>query len=87
MTKQSQMMKRTLAMVLGFIMLIGMSVTGFAYNVSSDLAGTKYEDAGAVLAVEWSENIETALPTNAVRVSIRALSETEREITIEGVTL
>ncbi len=49
MTKQSQMMKRTLAMVLGFIMLIGMSVTGFAYNVSSDLAGTKYEDAGAVL--------------------------------------
>ena len=49
MTQKSQMMKRTMAMLLGFVMLIGMSVTGFAYNVSSDLAGTKYEDAGAVL--------------------------------------
>ena len=49
MTQKSQMMKRTVAMVLGFIMLIGMSVTGFAYDVSSDLVGTKYEDAGAVL--------------------------------------
>ncbi len=49
MTKQSQFMKKTMAMLLGVIMLIGMSVSAFAYNVSADLEGTKYEDAGAVL--------------------------------------
>lgn len=46
-----------------------------------------YQDAGAVLAVEWSENIEAALPTDAVRVTIRRVSETEREITVEGIEL
>lgn len=46
-----------------------------------------YQDQGAILAVEWSENIEMALPFDAVRVTFRRLSETEREITIEGVTL
>ena len=47
----------------------------------------EYQDQGAVLAVEWSENIEAALPTDAVRVTFRRLSHTDREITIEGVTL
>ncbi len=46
-----------------------------------------YQDQGAVLAVEWSENIEAALPPDAVRVTFRRLSETEREITIEGVSV
>ncbi len=46
-----------------------------------------YQDQGAVLAVEWSENVEAALPPDAVRVTFRRLSETEREISIEGVTL
>ncbi len=46
-----------------------------------------YQDQGAILAVEWSENIETALPPDAVRVTFRRLSETEREIIIEGVAL
>lgn len=46
-----------------------------------------YQDAGAVLAVEWSENIEGALPADAVRVTFERLSETERRITVEGVTL
>lgn len=46
-----------------------------------------YQDAGAVLAVEWSENIEAALPNDAVRVTIRRVSETEREITVEGIEL
>ena len=36
---------------------------------------------------EWSENIEAALPTDAVRVTIRRVSETEREITVEGIEL
>lgn len=44
-----------------------------------------YLDMGAVLAVEWSENIENALPENAVRVTIRqGTSENERIITVEG---
>lgn len=44
-----------------------------------------YLDMGAVLAVEWSENIENALPDDAVRVTIRqGTSENERIITVEG---
>ncbi len=46
-----------------------------------------YQDAGAILAVEWSENIEEALPTDAVRITIHRLSETEREIVVEGIEL
>ena len=46
-----------------------------------------YLEAGAVLAVEWSENIEAALPPESVRVTITRLSETEREITVEGLEL
>ncbi len=46
-----------------------------------------YQDQGAVLAVEWSENIEAALPPDAIRVTFRRVSDTEREITIEGVTV
>ncbi len=47
----------------------------------------EYQQQGAVLAVEWSENIEAALPTDAIRVTFRRLSETDREITIEGVEI
>ncbi len=47
----------------------------------------EYAEQGAVLAVEWSENIEAALPRNAVTVTFRRLSDTDREITIEGATL
>ncbi len=44
-----------------------------------------YCDMGAVLAVEWSENIENALPENTVRVYIeKGGSENERIITVEG---
>lgn len=47
----------------------------------------EYLDAGAVLAVEWSENVEAALPSTAVRVTFERLGETERAVTIEGVAL
>ena len=47
----------------------------------------EYQDAGAVLAVEWSENIEAALTADAIRVTFERLSETERAITIEGASL
>lgn len=59
------------------------------YRVTSweDLYSTgffDYLDSGALLAVEWSENIENALPESAVRVRIERLSEKERRITVEG---
>ncbi len=44
-----------------------------------------YLDMGAVLAVEWSENIENALPDETVRVTIEKTgNENERIITVEG---
>ncbi len=44
-----------------------------------------YMDMGAVLAVEWSENIENALPEGTVRVTIKqGEKENERLITVEG---
>ncbi len=49
MTKQSQAMKKTVAFILGLVMVLTMAVSAFAYDVSADLAGTKYEEAGAVL--------------------------------------
>ena len=46
-----------------------------------------YLDAGAVLAVEWSENIEAALPADAVRITFEREGETRRRIVVEGVDL
>ncbi len=46
-----------------------------------------YLDMGAILAVEWSEQIEGALPEETVRVTFERLSDTDRRITIEGVEL
>ena len=43
----------------------------------------EYMESGGVLAVEWSENIENALPDNDIRVTIKRLDETTREITID----
>ncbi len=42
----------------------------------------EYMESGGVLAVEWSENIESALPDDVIRVTIKRLDETWREITI-----
>ena len=45
-----------------------------------------YLDMGAVLAVEWSENIENALPDDTIRVTIeQGESPEKRIITIEGI--
>ena len=44
-----------------------------------------YLDMGAVLAVEWSENIENALPEDTIRITIeKGESDNQRIITIEG---
>lgn len=42
----------------------------------------EYMESGGVLAIEWSENIESALPENTIRVTIKRLDENTREITI-----
>lgn len=47
-----------------------------------------YLDYGGILAVEWSENIEAALPDNSIRVTFKpGKNENERIIQIEGVDL
>lgn len=60
------------------------------YRVESwdDLYSTgffDYLDTDSVLAIEWSENIEGALPENAVRIHIRqGASENQRILVIDG---
>lgn len=39
-----------------------------------------YLDAGAILAVEWSEHIEAALPADAIRLHLTAVDEHTRRI-------
>lgn len=47
-----------------------------------------YCDMGAVIAAEWSENIENALPENTIRVYIeKGEGENERIITVEGIDI
>ena len=60
------------------------------YRVESwdDLYASGFFDlyeAGGILSVEWSENIENALPENTVRVTIeRGEVDNQRIITIDG---
>ena len=59
------------------------------YRVSGweDLYSTgffDYIEEGGVLACEWSENIENALPENTLFVEFERLSDTERKITIKS---
>ena len=42
-----------------------------------------YMDDNAVLAVEWSENIDAELPEDCSRITINRISEEERELVIE----
>lgn len=43
----------------------------------------EYTECGGVSAVEWSENIENALPQNTIYIIIENISENERKITVE----
>lgn len=60
------------------------------YRVSSweDLYSTgyfDYIDMGSVLCVEWSENIENALPEDAIKISIeKGAGDNDRVISIDG---
>ncbi|HHV32063.1 tRNA (adenosine(37)-N6)-threonylcarbamoyltransferase complex ATPase subunit type 1 TsaE [Caproiciproducens sp. LBM24188] len=45
-----------------------------------------YLESGGVLVIEWSENIEAALPQDAVRIEIRqGNAENERIFRIDGI--
>lgn len=62
------------------------------YRISGwdDLYSTgffEYLEQGGVIAAEWSENIENALPENTVTVSFKALGDEKREITVNGIEL
>jgi len=57
------------------------------YRISGweDLYSTgffEYIEEGGVLACEWSENIENALPENTIYVEFTRIDDTKREITI-----
>ena len=44
----------------------------------------EYMESGGILIIEWSENIASALPEDAVLVTIKTLGENDREITVEN---
>ena len=54
-----------------------------------DLYSTGFFDylENGVLVIEWSENISAFLPEDHISVTIDRVSETQREITIEGAQL
>ena len=43
-----------------------------------------YSEEGGVIATEWSENIEAALPENHIKITISRIDDNTREITVEG---
>ena len=43
----------------------------------------EYADEGGVIAAEWSENIEAALPPDVIRITLESLGENTRKITVE----
>ena len=45
-----------------------------------------YDYSDCVMAVEWSEHIENALPPDAVRITFTRVDDTTRTITWEGIT-
>ncbi len=55
----------------------------YRVNGWEDLYSTGYYDyldMGAILAVEWSENIENALPADAIRLYFTRVDENTRQI-------
>ena len=44
----------------------------------------EYLDSGCILAVEWSENIENALPEGTIFITMEKLDEDSRRICIKG---
>ena len=63
----------------------------YRINTMDDLYSTgffDYLENGGILAIEWSENIESALPEYAIRISIRRGEEDNQRIfQIEGMNI
>lgn len=61
----------------------------YRINTWDDLYSTGFFDymEQGVMIIEWSENIENFLPENCISVRIKNLSETQREILMEGVEI
>ena len=59
------------------------------YRVNSwdDLYSTGFFDYinNGILVIEWSENIESAIPDSSIKITITTIGDTEREILIEGI--
>ena len=71
----------TSAMVLGIVTVALLVIITVADKLIDYLEN-------GVLVIEWSENIEGALPENALRITIsRGESDNQRIFDIEGVTL
>lgn len=49
----------------------------------SDIGWEDYLESGALCIIEWSENIEKALPRDALRIYFEAVSENTRRIKVE----
>ena len=49
-----------------------------------DIGWEDYLRRNAVLAVEWSENVEDAFDGSEIRIRFEKLSDHERRITVEG---
>ena len=49
-----------------------------------DIGWEDYLRRKAILAVEWSENVEEAFDGSEIRVRFEKLSDTDRRITVEG---
>ena len=58
----------------------------YRINTFDDLYTTGFFDYmdNGVMVIEWSENIENALPESCIKVYINVISENERKIEIEG---
>ena len=56
-------------------------------NSWDDLYSTGFFDYinNGILVIEWSENIESAIPDLAIKITITISSDTERTILIEGI--
>lgn len=44
-----------------------------------------YQEEGGIIATEWSENIEAALPENYIKITISRIDDETREITVEEI--
>ncbi len=60
------------------------------YRISGweDLESTgffDYQEEGGIIATEWSENIEAALPENHIKITVTRIDNNTREICVEGI--